>query len=354
MLKKVFVSLLCICMLLSPLSAGITASAMEIRSGTITVDTVKGFPGETAVVSLKIEDNPGIMAFAITILYDSADLTYEDYFEGDVLSTYNVVDNPEKGSIRFVTRSFSNIYTNGTLISLKFKIKDDAGMGLHKVRITSTKGDFSDWDENVVIPKTVLGGVEVQYNGNNCPHKHYTEWQITGMPSCEKAGLQQRFCEFCAHAQNRSLAPLGHSFEEEWTVDLEATPESDGIMSRHCIRCSAVTEQLTYTYKQSEDEKIDNTVNSSVSPSDFTEQLKQEQKPQDAGSTDDKTASEPDTAYYEEEKIPSGLFAKLKYYLYEKSGIGIVGKISEAVPDFEKVFSFFCHALRFLTHIVII
>ncbi len=336
MFKKVVTLLLCICLLFQLLVT--SAYAMEIRDGKITVDTVSALPGETVVVSIRIEENPGIMSFATSINYDKEALEYVDYYNGEIFNSFTVKNYPEKGTLRFVFGAFANVYGDGIMISLKFKIKDDATNTLHKVRISNSKGDFSNSDEDIIIPKASYGGVDVKYNGKNCIHTSYNEWKTVGLASCDKAGLQQRFCKQCNHVQSRELAPLGHDFEPNWTIDLHAVKGSDGVMSRHCTRCSTVIDQVTFTYTESETENINNSINATVEASDFTDKLVTQQKPDNSAA--EIKPEDTDKQYYKgDEAVPKELKEKLNYYLYKMNGKGIVGKLLEIEPHFEKYFS---------------
>ena len=331
MVKKVLSIILC-CGILFCLFTS-TISAVEIREGKINIASVTGLPGEEAVVPVDIKNNPGISAFILTFLYDSSALEYLDFYAGDAFNKYTIANNSEKGMLNVVFSSFSDVYKDGRIISLKFKIKEDAKMGSYAIRIQSKKGDFSNTNEDKIIPLDNLGKVEVKYNGNNCPHKNYTEWQTTGLPSCEKEGIEQRFCEFCGHIQNRELAPTGHSFEKDWTIDLPATKTEDGIMSRHCKNCSVVTDSVKFTYKETINENIDNNFDATVPESDFTDKLVEQQKPESVEenvNTDNKN-------YYEKEEVPTKLFEKIDYYLFKKSGVGIIGKLESYIKNLETI-----------------
>ena len=58
-------------------------------------------------------------------------------------------------------------------------------------------------------------------------------------------------------------------------------------MSRHCERCDATTDLLTFTLKDVEDNKIDNNPLAEIKPSDFTDKLKDEQLPNGGETTPD-------------------------------------------------------------------
>lgn len=336
MLKKILSLILCVCALFCIFST--TASAVEIWDGKVTVGSSSGLPGETVVLPITFNGNPGVSAFIITIIYDSNALVYEDYYPGDFYKGVIVQNNTESKTVKLVFSSFSDVYEDGNIVSLKFKIKENTKMGSYKVRISTRKGDFANLKETIIVPQTIKGAVDVKYTGSNCPHKYYTEWQTVGLPSCEKEGIQQRYCEFCGHIQSRELAPTGHDFEKDWTIDLPATPKEQGLMSRHCKNCTVVTDAVKYTYKQSQSENIDNNINATVPESDFVDSLVEQQKPE---SNENKDYIDKDKIYYKEEKVPTKLVDKINYYLLEKGGMGIIGKIMSFVKNLENILNIF-------------
>ncbi len=58
-------------------------------------------------------------------------------------------------------------------------------------------------------------------------------------PSCTEEGISKYVCIICGDTYRQTVPPLGHSWAEEWTVDLDATCTTEGSKSHHCIRCNA-------------------------------------------------------------------------------------------------------------------
>ena len=66
-------------------------------------------------------------------------------------------------------------------------------------------------------------------------------------PSCTTAGSYDTvtYCTRCGAETSRkkmAVPSLGHDFAEEFTVDVEPTETTPGQKSRHCTRCSEVTD----------------------------------------------------------------------------------------------------------------
>lgn len=74
-------------------------------------------------------------------------------------------------------------------------------------------------------------------------HEHvFSEWITTKAPACLEEGQRTRSCE-CGFVETETIAPLGHDFEECFTVDVASTCKASGKKSRHCVRCDAKTDE---------------------------------------------------------------------------------------------------------------
>ena len=281
MLKKILIKAVCVLCVFSLCLTVPSASAEEAdkyKDGHITIDTVSALNGDSVIVKIMMENNPGIMAMTISITYDSSALEFERYYWG-YLGDYTVVDHPDKNLIRFVNCETRNYYENEKMISLQFKVREDADFGFYPIDIEYKSGDFCNWKLEKFMPAVTAGGVEVLYTGENCSHKNYSEWTVATEAWCTEPGAKQRVCEKCGHVELGEIPPIGHDFAPEWTIDEQATENTPGKMSRHCTRCDAVTDVLTFTLEQSEDNGLDNETGTVVKPSDITDDLMEEQLP---------------------------------------------------------------------------
>lgn len=291
MLKNKLVRIFCVILAASVLFGSFSASAEERKSdGHITVETVTAVNGDSVLIRFKITENPGIMAMTISITYDSSALTYEKYYRG-FLTDYTVADHPEQNLIRFVNCQSSDVNRNAYFLGLQFKVKEDADFGFYPINIEYQAGDFCNWKLDKLMPEITPGGVNIEYNGKNCSHKKYGEWEVGAEPSCLENGMDRRFCVKCGHCDMRETKPVGHSFSDTWTVDKPATAESAGTMSRHCIRCDATTDLLTFTLPEAEESGIENSVLEEIKPSDFTDRLTTEQLPEGISQPDSPSAA---------------------------------------------------------------
>ncbi len=81
--------------------------------------------------------------------------------------------------------------------------------------------------------------VAIEMNGHT-----FGRWHALSAPDCENEGAMMRECEVCGYKETKGINPLGHNWEENFTVDVEATCLTDGSMSIHCTRCDAVKESV--------------------------------------------------------------------------------------------------------------
>ena len=72
----------------------------------------------------------------------------------------------------------------------------------------------------------------------------WSEWYVdpNNKPTCTEKGVELRDCPHCNAQEWRYGTALGHNYSSSFTVDWEATCKDKGRKSRHCTRCSSVTD----------------------------------------------------------------------------------------------------------------
>lgn len=254
------------------------AFAAEDNSPIISLSQKTASPEDSVTIDINISDNPGIMAMAFCITYDTDALEYTGYTKG-YLSDYTLKNHTDKGHISFVNVENRDISTNGTILSVNFNVKSDAPAGKHTITLANSNrnkhgyslhNSFSDSKQNFIVPTVISGSVTVSETCANSPHI-YGDWTTITPADCTNTGLKSHTCSRCGYQEEVEI-PITHDFEDEWTVDRVATKEQDGIMSRHCKKCDAVTDTVTFKYEEVEDSENNgdnntssNTDNSSIS-----------------------------------------------------------------------------------------
>lgn len=272
--------------------------ALAAGSPTITLSNKTVLPGESVTIDINILNNPGIMAMAFCITYDSSVFEYTGYTRG-YLSKYTVKDHPDKGHVAVVNDEASNKSKDGTVMSVSFKIKDNAAPGKYTITLAninrekygySVNNSFSNSSQQYVVPTVKAGSITVEETCENSGHK-YGEWQIITPADCTHTGLKEHKCVRCEYPETAEI-PITHDFESDWTVDKAATPDQDGIMSRHCKKCDAVTDKITFTYEEVEDGGEGDQNNSSGNnSSQITESSSEESQTSSSGTTTSNSGS---------------------------------------------------------------
>lgn len=73
------------------------------------------------------------------------------------------------------------------------------------------------------------------------PHD-FGEWETIDTAECDNDGYEQRSCKTCGYTETNGLSATGHSWNEDFVTDTEATCETDGSRSIRCTKCGAVKE----------------------------------------------------------------------------------------------------------------
>lgn len=214
-------------------------------------------PGDEVTINISIANNPGIMSMAFSVTYDQNNLEFLSYIKGWI-STPTYKDHASKGYVAFNVVESSAKQNVGSVMSLTFKIKDDAEPGNYKITLGNhfyeTSGYkldncFSNADGTTYSNPdvkagsiTVLGPCDISGHTNG-------EWVKTKESTCTEMGIQERTCSVCGEIEQKKL-PFVHDFEDEWTVDKVATPEENGVMSRHCKLCDEITDRIIFRYDE--------------------------------------------------------------------------------------------------------
>lgn len=260
MTKKFIMVVFCLCLL----AVGcFTANAETIPL--ITISNKTALPGEEVTIDISISNNPGIMAMAFCITYDSDALEYTGYTKG-YLSKYTVKNHSDKGHIAFVNDESSDKSNNGIILSVKFKTKNDAAPKKYKITLANLDRkkygnklykSFSNSNLKNIEPTIKSGSITILETCENSGHK-FGSWKVITPANCINTGLQRHSCIRCNFSEE-VVIPITHDFEDEWTIDKAATPEEDGIMSRHCKKCDEATDKITFSYEEIGGDDTDDT-----------------------------------------------------------------------------------------------
>ena len=312
-MKKFISFLLCICIISI---CGVTATASSVP--VITVSNVTADNGDEVTVDISIANNPGIMAMAFCITYDSSALEYTGYNKG-YLSKYTVKDHSDKGHIAFVNDESSDKATDGVIISVKFKIKDDARGKKYAISLanlnrqkygTKLYKSFSNSKLESIEPTVISGGITVRETCQNSGHK-FGEWSVITPADCTNKGSKTHTCIRCQFSETVEI-PIAHDFEAEWTIDKAATPEEDGEMSRHCTLCDAVTDKITFSYEEVGGD--DTSSDASIEENSSSDENSSNNEDSSSNATNNNEKPKPNIDNIVGEKVPQQEAEKLENY----------------------------------------
>ena len=345
------------------LFAATPVSADDVLRPVITVTCPpSAIPGDTISVDVSISENPGIMAMTFTLAYDKDIFSFVSYRKG-ILIDYLVVDHPDKGYVSFVNCESRNRKNNGTIFAVDFTVKENAQVGTYDMKVRhirpeehgdSMVGCFANWKGSKILPTVYNDTINIKYTGTNCRHS-FGEWITTVPAMCEDNGVRTHTCGICGHSASEEISPIGHKWQDFWTVDREATADTSGLMSRHCERCTDTTDKKTFGVVDADNNNFDNTIDKEVKPDSWDELQNildsQQQSPsapsvEDTTPDNDSTNSAPDTPPQEivipenadqliaNANVSMGLAGRIyRLFFGTQSGGGIFSLIKESAPQ---------------------
>lgn len=139
--------------------SGFFKSGSSSGEPTVTAGEVSGSAGDTVTVPVKFTGNPGAMGFFLEFKYDNEKLEYVSFEKGNLITDCEVADS--KGTLKMVSVEDNDVKKDGTLINIKFKIKDGAS-GESKVDVICGENSICNYDEKSISAKAVAGKVIIE------------------------------------------------------------------------------------------------------------------------------------------------------------------------------------------------
>ncbi|MBR3933325.1 MAG: chitobiase/beta-hexosaminidase C-terminal domain-containing protein [Clostridia bacterium] len=137
-----------------------TYTVVKKELATVSISDAKGKAGDTVQLSLDISNNPGIAGMILKLSYDEG-ITLTDISAGDALEnlTFTPPANVSKNPCTLLWDGIGEDNTNGTILTLTFKIEDTSLEGEYDVSVSYTAGDIYDgntYDVDVNIDNGVI------------------------------------------------------------------------------------------------------------------------------------------------------------------------------------------------------
>ena len=79
---------------------------------------------------------------------------------------------------------------------------------------------------------------------NGDPNNHtFGDWEESEPATCTTGGKEKHICSVCRAEEERDTSPLGHDWEDDYTIDVKPTCTNPGSKSIHCSRCDATKDE---------------------------------------------------------------------------------------------------------------
>ncbi len=139
----------------------VTEKAYDEDFPAFTVESTMAKAGGTFTVALQAVNNPGIASVKLTVNYDSDILIFDSANTGEFDGA--VIEELMNGSVEICWNSDGNTNntTDGTIVYLTFKVKENADIGSTEIRVSYDYEDVCNSGHNDVAFDTVNGIVDV-------------------------------------------------------------------------------------------------------------------------------------------------------------------------------------------------
>ncbi len=172
MKSKIFKSISIILSLVLLCSVFVPYTVFAAEDAKIIVSTETAKAGETVDITVSLNNNPGIVSATMNVKYDDSALTLTKVTDAGVLGAQS--HKPEYTSpytLAWANDTATSNYTvNGTIVTLTFKVSDNAQGGkLYPVELSYNYNNYDIYDKDVQLIKFDVenGGVNVEKSSSN-------------------------------------------------------------------------------------------------------------------------------------------------------------------------------------------
>lgn len=150
---------------------------MILSSRTVLADTAAfkfsdgvAKPGDLVTIDLSLVNNPGIASFTFELIYDESIMEWVGIKEGNLDGIW---DTEIGRSITWV--SADNYMGNKDILSVTFKIKDDAASGETEISLSYDADDVFNENEENVFFSVIPGHIDIKGGGAEQPNTEKAE-----------------------------------------------------------------------------------------------------------------------------------------------------------------------------------
>lgn len=232
--------------------------------------------GDTFYVTVSLDNNPGICLMQVAVVFNEKVFEFVDVENGTLITSSLYAPDRVSGA-KLDWEPGKDIFGDGKLARLKFKVRDDAEFGESTININSVpESSYNDsmveidwkssepivltvshehvWDEGTVTKPATCGEKgEKTYTCTveGCDEKKVVEIPATGehtrddgtivtAPTCGEPGVKKFTCKVCgADLGTEPINPTGEHIWGNWEETLAPTCSAKGRKTRTCTVCSA-------------------------------------------------------------------------------------------------------------------
>ena len=234
-MKRIITCLLTVVLLFS---SGLVA-ASAAGAGTLSATNASGYRGDTVTVDVNLNNNPGLISMKFQVSY-SDDLTLVSVSNSGLLNGWTTpaptISSPY--TLRWAdSLATTNNTATGTLVTLTFRIKDNADIGAQTVTITFNesrdaeggKNNFANISTAITVKCNHSYSAWSKLNDNQhsrtCPACQNVEkanhtWNsgsVTKAASCKEEGVKTYTCTACSATKTEAIAKTNDHKYGSWT-----------------------------------------------------------------------------------------------------------------------------------------
>ncbi|MBQ7715703.1 MAG: leucine-rich repeat protein [Clostridia bacterium] len=98
-------------------------------------------------------------------------------------------------------------------------------------------GTEEQWGNVIIFPNDKLPEVTIHYNTDIIDHV-WDDGIVLKAETCVKRGIMKYTCTVCGEIKAQIIPAPGHSYSDEYTIEVEPTETTVGYKARHCTICS--------------------------------------------------------------------------------------------------------------------
>ena len=137
----------------------VTISGLTVFSAgtpTVTVLSATAAPGDVVELEVVMENNPGINTFSFSVDYDDTALELTDVTINESMGGQFVYKK------KAVWLNGRDTQYNGNILTLEFKVTDDAPSGETEINLTYSSGDISNYNEDDINFNVIPGVITIE------------------------------------------------------------------------------------------------------------------------------------------------------------------------------------------------